>query len=303
MSQPVRNYAVDDQYYPERFQASSGASNVESIASIGIHKNPRDYNSEIIWFEEAKDFSIAEMEADTIEFEREDVTSDLPIHQTNATKIGSWEINPVIMAKPTSSFLNYLKLITMNEGINNTRGTELLAYANGGFWYRKVHTYNKGLATEYIIEEVYPYMKASNWINPFSEKYTSESVYEFNLLVENHPNVYYKGLIDPMVGLPEGTKPVEITHDAVTCTATTFTISALTMTDPDFIALESTEGDLWVIVYSQLGNKTLTARHMGDGTDLVITGTFDTKVFYELYWLLTEEIKMPREGLEVAVTV
>jgi hypothetical protein len=285
---------MKEQYYDLR-NCVNATLNVKRYHEIGILKNGFDCNSDIIWFKENKDLVISTYDPDEISIDRGEVESDLALKQTKADQ-ASIEFKKTIEVKADygSRFLQYIREININERESGRNGNGIIALSNGGFWFREIIVINEGEVNEFKEITIYPNLKVSTWMNPFSGNSKSDTVYALEFMVEDWPAFESEGARPTGWAIPKEFTPPEVEVESVTLTATNITFAGLDLIDTNLPPIHDTSVSKPIIVklYKEDGEFILEESFAQSGTDAVITYNFATidKVVFSINYVIEEGI-------------
>lgn len=265
-----------DQNYFDLRNCLNTTLDIKKVVDVAFVKDAfNQCTSELIWFKENEDLSIAVYDPDEVAIAHADVTSNLALKQTVAGA-GSieWAKTIEIKANYNSSFIQYIKEINSSEFTSGKKGDGVLALANGGFWVRETIIVNEGQPNEFREETVFPNVKLMNWIAPFSGNITSETNYTLEMSIQDWPATYAFGNYPSGWATPNGKEAVLIESTGVALTDTDLTFTALKITDTDNLHDVTITEPVSISVYDVDNNLLVTETFAGDNTNAVLTFDF-----------------------------
>lgn len=221
--------------YLELQNCTGSVVDVTFIDKLGLAKDPYNCPSPIVWFERDKDFNMIEFAQGEISVEREDVTSNLPLKQTEGNML-SWSKSFPIQAKEGSKLQQYLLEIMINERSSERNGSGIIAYANGGIHYERTVIYNPGQTNEFQVKMVFLNLKAENFPDVYSGDVTTDTTYEWSILVEDFPYYFISGTVPTSFAVPAGGIAPSIGYANAELTFDSVTLTNVELLDPDMFA-------------------------------------------------------------------
>lgn len=254
---------------------------------LGLSENPFNCPSDLIWFTRDIDFNLIDFAQGELSVEREDVSSNMALKQTEGNML-SWTKTFPIQAREGSKLQQFLLEIMINERTSNRDGQGIIAYANGGIHYERTVTYNEGTDSEFKIKMLFLNLKAENFPDVYSGDITSDTTYEWSILVENYPHYLISGNVPAEFAIPTGVVAPTIGFDEVTLTQTSVTVSALTLLDTDLVAMDT---NITITLYDADSLEFLDTQVVASGNDYVYNGSVDN-VRIELAYAISDTILM-----------
>ena len=288
----------DEQFFNKR-DCGLAQIDVTLDDKLGFYDDSFDCaNSKIDWMDGGIDYITVEPEFPEFTIERNDVSSSKALMQTSAEKMSGTMTVPILV-KWNSRLFQWITNFNMNESSSGRDGKGIVALSNGGVHMQRKITYNKGKVDEFQILEVYMNLKFENWWDMINGEVTAETTFEFSLLIENFPDYYIMGTVPQGYGLPTSVTPATIEYYTAVLTYTELTISNLTLTGVDSLAIDDL---IYVTTYSDTGlildSQTLLTGEYVYTSDLTL---FD-KLFVQLAYKKSDILMYSTIVLEVPKT-
>lgn len=234
----------DDYSALRKSLCSTGSKlDVTTYERILFDKDPYICGGDVFSFYRGKDVQFIEPEAGEISIEREEVSGDSrALKQTEApsSQAIEWKQEFPIQASYGSRLQSFLVRVLQDEFNSGRDGSGIIAYSNGGVHYEKIVVFNEGKADEFRVKMFFPNLKVESWPNVYMGDITSESTIQLNVLIENFPAIVMEGNVPDWYGIPTDlTLPVIATESVVLSAEGSLTVSGITLTDTDLVALDT----------------------------------------------------------------